>query len=257
METDIPPEENELERAFRFAATEPAHRPAFFKLLMESTVYIIVPPPDETTEGARNMQTGESVRIKTWHKQDGTPVIPFFTSKSALERAIDRNEGCMGLPAWGLFEMVRGTMMVLNPGSQYSKEFFPNEIEGLLAAGINLVPESRKVEKDMPVQLRQPDVYPTEMAASLGLFLAKNPVVKRAYLTLMLDPASGEPEHFLFGIETEQEDDYKKVYKEFGSIAHSMLPPGEILDMTPVVPGKPGIGEYFIHNVKPFYERAS
>ncbi|MFV2434274.1 SseB family protein, partial [Escherichia coli] len=71
---------NELEDLLENAASERAHRPAFFRTLLESTVGV----PGTAAQGEA---VGEdSARdLQHWEKEDGTSVIPCFTSVEALQ----------------------------------------------------------------------------------------------------------------------------------------------------------------------------
>lgn len=70
------PSENPLETSLRLAADEPAHRPEFFKTLLNSPVYIL--GTTGTADGLVNLEAGSNVSIAHWQKADGTSVIPFF-----------------------------------------------------------------------------------------------------------------------------------------------------------------------------------
>src|SRR5262245_48903867 len=129
---------NALETALRLAATEPAHRPEFYKRLLESTIYIL--GQSESPAGdTRTLEAGEKISIQNWVRNDGSPVIPFFSSLDALQSSIDKETRYLALPARTLFEMTKGSSLVLNPKSSYGKEFLPNEIEALLSDGVNRV----------------------------------------------------------------------------------------------------------------------
>ena len=66
---------NELEILLEQAATEPAHRPAFFRTLLESTVWV----PGTAAEGETVVEDS-ALDLQHWEKEDGSTVIPFFTS---------------------------------------------------------------------------------------------------------------------------------------------------------------------------------
>ncbi len=127
--------EKALEEALRMAAEEPAHRPLFYRFLLDSVVYALS-PSDASRTGISRIEAGEKITILNWEKTDGSPVVPFFTSMEALRAAIEQESAFLKLPARALFEMTKGSCLVLNPKLQYSKEFLPDEIEALLASGL-------------------------------------------------------------------------------------------------------------------------
>lgn len=112
-------EDNTLEQALRRAAAEPAERPAFYRLLLESTVYVIGTSDLPLGEGAA-LQPGARVQVQHWKKEDGSLVIPFFSSLRTLHQAVENEERHMALPGHILFEVTRGstpTPCWASPGS--------------------------------------------------------------------------------------------------------------------------------------------
>lgn len=55
---------------------------------------------------------------------------------------------------------------MLNPGLDYGKEFFPHEIEVLLATGLTHAPQRHTVSEPAQVLLGQPKEYPTRLFES-------------------------------------------------------------------------------------------
>jgi hypothetical protein len=245
-------EDNALELALMLAASEPAHRPEFFRLLLDSTIFILG-SSGQMDEGPVTLKANTQVQIQNWVKPDGSSVIPFFSSLRALQLAIKNDEPYIALAARTFFEITRGAELILNPRSEYGKEFTPTEVEAILSEGVSQLPEQRVVEKDTHVLLGQPANYPTEMVASLSTLLAKHSNVKAAYLALMHDVSRDETPHLIIGIEAE--GDFENVIREAGTVAGDTAPKGEPVDLIRVIRGESGLGQYFIEEVKPFYER--
>lgn len=135
--------ENKLERLLRLAATEPASRPEFYKTLLDSKVFIL---GHSESEGKRNnvIEAGSHISIQNWQKPDGTPIIPFFPSVEVLQKSIEGEEQYLNIPARDFFEITKGSTLILNPKSDYGKEFFSNEIESLLMSGINQMAQGKR-----------------------------------------------------------------------------------------------------------------
>lgn len=123
--------DNPLEHALILAADEPAHRPHFYTILMDSQVYLLGTTEIQGTEKKVNLKAGSKVQIQHWQKPDGSPVIPFFSSLEVLQKSIATEEAYLVLPVRAFFEMTRGARLFLNPQSDYGKEFSPNEVEQL------------------------------------------------------------------------------------------------------------------------------
>lgn len=245
--------ENELEVALRRAADEPAARPEFYKLLVESKIFILG-QSDSAGDGDSMIPAGSKLAIVNWHRQDGSPVIPFFTSLPALQRAIEEEQPYVALPARSFFEITQGASLVLNPKSPYGKEFYPQEISAILSTGTNHVPEQRVVQKETRVLLGQPKNYPSEMVSAITLLLAKHPNVKAAYLALMNQPNSTPAQSLVVGIEGDGM--LEEVIRQVGSVAADTRPAEFPVDLVHVKPGEPGLSEYFLSSTKPFYERS-
>lgn len=244
--------ENELETALRRAADDPAFRPEFYKLLVESQVFILG-DSDSLGEGEPTMPAGSKLGIVNWQRQDGSPVIPFFTSLPALQRAIEEEQTYVALPARAFFEITQGASLMLNPRLPYGKEFFPQEITALLATGINQIPDRRVVEKETKVLLGQPQDYPSEMVAAVSKLLPRHPNVKAAYLALMSQQDVTPPTSLVLGIEGD--GDLEEALRQAGSVASDTRPEGIPVDLVAVKAGEPGLSEYFRRSTKPFYER--
>jgi len=248
-------EDNALEIVLELAASEPAQRPEFFRLLLESTVFILATSGqlERQGEGPITLKEDTQIQITNWVKPDGSRVIPFFSSLRALQLAVNQGEKYVALPARTFFEMTRGAELIMNPRSPFGKEFTPAEIEALLAEGVNKVAKRMVVEKATEVLLGQPANYPHAMVASLTALLANHPNVKAAYLAQMFDRTRDEKPHLIIGIEVDR--DVENTIREVGVVASDTAPDREPVDLIRVDSGDSGIGKYFLKEVKPFYER--
>ena len=61
---------NTLEDLLKKAASEPESRPAFYAALLSSQVFVI----------GQKEPVSNQVQIEHWEKEDGSQVIPFFSS---------------------------------------------------------------------------------------------------------------------------------------------------------------------------------
>ena len=249
-------EDSVLEIALELAASEPAHRPEFYRLLLESTIFIIGSSASEQLEeGPVTLKANTQIQVTNWVRPDGSSVIPFFTSLRALQQAITSDETYLALPARTSFEITRGAELILNPRSEFGKEFTSAEVEALLTEGVNKVATPMVAEKATEVLLGQPANYPKAMVASLTTLLAKHSNVKAAYLAQMYIRSQDEKPHLMVGIEAD--GDFENVVREAGTVAADTAPEGEPVDLIRVVRGQSGMAKYFLKEVKPFYERES
>lgn len=249
----MPSAENDLDRALRLAADDPARRPDFYRTLMDSDVFVLG-EIERRTFGVESLHMGDEVKIQNWVRSDGTPVIPFFSSLAALQRAIDTPASYLALRATSLFELTKGTTLVLNPKSDYGKEFLPDEVAALLSHGVNRLPEQRVTQFETQVLLGQPKEYPTQMIAALTSFLEKRTQVSAAFLALMHDPSHDQLPHLVVGIQADEE--WEQILQEAGGVAADTAPSAQRVDLFRVVPGDAGLSKYFLESVEPFFRRS-
>lgn len=254
MELVPDPPENALARALRLAAADPAARPAFYAALLDATVYVIGPPAaDGPPPGDVTLKPGDRLRMTTWERETGEPVVPFFTSAEALAKTLTEPATFVALPARGLFALTAGAWLVLNPGHGHGKEFSPDEVAALLADGTPHAPRQRVLEKDTTVMIGEPAQRPEALLAALARFFATRPAVAAARLGLMHDPASGEAPALMLGITADIPDDaVDRLMHEIGTVAADAAPEGMAVDMVRVEPG----GGH-LSFVAPFYEKAA
>lgn len=245
-------QENLLEEMLRRAADQPAHRPEFLKVLLDSTVYILG-SAGEAGEGVLDLAAGSEVDIVSWEKEDGALVIPFFSSLQVLQKSIDIEQSYLMLPIKSLFEMTLGANLFLNPKSPYGKEFVPEEVRQLLSDGVSRKQIPRIVEKETTVLIGQPINYPSKMIDSLTQLLAKHNNVKQAFLGLMHDQSVDEKPHLVVGIEAD--GDVESAIREAASVAADTAPNNEAVDFFRISKDDSGLSNYFLTESQPFYER--
>ncbi|HEY0211267.1 enhanced serine sensitivity protein SseB [Acerihabitans sp.] len=244
--------DNALEQALALAANEPAHRPAFFSLLLESTVYVLGDAGDGWIAGAARHDEEQPVNLQHWEKPDGTTAIPFFTSLAALQQTVSQAQPFLALPARTLFAMTAGAELFLNPRLPYGKAFGPDEISALMMNEGDALTERLILEGEMRITLSSPAEQPAQMIASLSRLFAEIKRVRRAFIVQVQDSAQEKP-HWLIGLDCEGEDE--ATIQAVGRVATDTAPDGEPVDICLVGQEEPGISHYFIRHITPFYER--
>ncbi|EKS1845424.1 enhanced serine sensitivity protein SseB [Cronobacter muytjensii] len=240
-------EKNELEILLEKAAAEPAFRPAFFRTLLDSTVWV----PGEAADGEA-VVAESAVDLQHWEKDDGTSVIPFFSSPAALEQAVEGEQAFVAMPVRTLFEMTLGETLFLNAKLPTGKEFTPNEIRHLLSPEGSALSQQEVLEGGASLLLSEVAEPPAQMIESLTLLFKEMKTVKRAWLCLLKEQAD-QPANFLIGIEAD--GDIEAVINAAGSVATDTLPGDEPVDLCQVVEGDKGISHFMMAHLTPFYER--
>ncbi|MHC0463596.1 enhanced serine sensitivity protein SseB [Kosakonia cowanii] len=238
---------NELETLLEQAATEPAYRPAFFRTLLDSTVWV----PGNAAEGEAVVEES-ALDIQHWEKDDGTSVIPFFTSLAALQQAIDDEQAYVVMPARTLFEMTLGETLFLNAKLPTGKEFTPREISHLVGEEGSPLSQQEVLEGGTALLLSEVAEPPAQMVDSLTTLFKSIKTVKRAFICSIKEQADAQA-NLLIGIEAE--GDIEEIIHAAGSVATDTLPGDEPVDICQVAEGEKGISHFMLAHITPFYER--
>ena len=125
--------ENDIERLLMRASAEPAERPAFARALMDAEIFLvlvpeggdpIVPGPD----GNAVIPEGTKMTLPSAVRGEER-LIPFFTAPIAGARLVqERPRRRCRTRTRDLFARYPGAPFVLNPGSDYGKDYTPGEV---------------------------------------------------------------------------------------------------------------------------------
>ncbi|WP_208950496.1 enhanced serine sensitivity protein SseB [Rahnella sp. ChDrAdgB13] len=254
--------ENELERLLRLSVTAPAWRPAFYQTLLESTVFVLGDAGQDEAEkqGSVAITAGSELNILHWEKQDGSSIIPFFSSVDVLEKASSGEspdeQAFVALPARVLFEMTQGDELFLNPKSEYGKEFTPNEVTLLLSNGGLHAPSELVLDKESQLLIGQPEEYPSAMIDALTTLFTQKKPVRRAFMALIHDKAVDDQPNLLIGLEADgDEQEIDALIREAGNVASETSPDDRPVDFCIVSEKERGISHYLISHTQPFYQR--
>ena len=78
--------------------------------------------PGSAADGEQIVEDS-ALDLQHWEKEDGTSVIPFFTSLEALQQAVEDEQAFVMMPARTLMAMTLGESLFLNPKLPSGKEF--------------------------------------------------------------------------------------------------------------------------------------
>jgi hypothetical protein len=156
------------------------------------------------------------------------------------------------LNALEFMKITRGADLILNPGSEFGKEFTKAEIESLLDGSIWKPSERYVAKEETKIMIGQPSNYPKELMDALARYFRKTKEVKRAYLAHFFNPERDEKPHTLIGVE--MSGDWDLVMSGAGMVARDVHIPDPPVDFIQIT-GKGGVEDYFKRDCKPFYER--
>jgi hypothetical protein len=231
--------ENDLERALMRAPQEPDARPLFYRLLLDSKLFIIGQIGPSQADAAN-----DQLMIATL-SHDGREHHPVFSALSRLKSFAQEDVGHLTFDGRALFEATRGASFILNPGSECGKLLVPDEIASILSDPAN---------QPMRARIGQPKVYPQALVNGLSELFAKRPEVIGAHLVEIAVEGSEEPPHPMIGVETE--GDWQALSQAMGEVMKT-TPLETIVDMLPIDRAEPtGIMQALLQT-RPFYSRDS
>lgn len=237
---------NELEDLLEKAATEPAHRPAFFRTLLESTVWV----PGTAAQGEAVVEDS-ALDLQHWERRRHQR-HSFFTSLEALQQAVEDEQAFVVMPVRTLFEMTLGETLFLNAKLPTGKEFMPREISLLIGGEGNPLSSQEILEGGESLILSEVAKPPAQMIDSLTTLFKTIKPVKRAFICSIKENEEAQP-NLLIGIEAD--GDIEEIIQATGSVATDTLPGDEPIDICQVKKGEKGISHFITEHIAPFYER--
>ena len=242
---------NRLEESLVRAAADPAHRPQFYKDLIEHDLFIIEEGPPPEKSGQRVLTEGYRLNVSTM-EWNGKSYVPVFTSLPRLQAVLQHEAGYIALNALEFMKITQGANLLLNPGSDYGKELPKEEVASIIDGSIFQPAERFVARKDTRVMIGQPANYPKELIAALTRLFKTYRAVKRAYVAHFFNPECDEKAHTLIAIEVT--GDWDSVMAGAGIVAREVPSPDPPTDFVQIT-GSGGLEDYFLRDCKPFYER--
>ena len=242
--------QNDLERSLLRAASDPAHRPQFYRDFAASQIFVINHGEPLAGEGETTLQQDQSLRLQAV-ELNGKPHLPIFSSLPRLQAVLQAQASYIALNALEFLQIIRGADLVLNPGSDYGKEFTAAEVESILEGTIGCPTESYVAQKDTQVMIGQPASYPTELVEALKRLFAGRKEVKRAWLAHFFNPEHDEKPHTLVALEVT--GGWDEIAADVGIVVQETRVPDPPVDLLQVT-GRGGVEDYF-KGTEPFYAR--
>ncbi len=242
--------QNDFERSLMRAATDPAHRPQFYKDLTQAEL-LIIQEGGANQNGPVTLEAGSTLHIRNmdWN---GKPYIPVFTSIPRLQAAIQSQVGYLAINALELMKITQGSEWLLNPGAEYGKELTRSEIAAIINGSIGKPSQRYVAEKETQVMIGQPARYPKVLVEALTRYFATRKEVKSAYLAHFCNPTVDPKPHTLIGIEVS--GNWDDVVGGAGVVARDLETPDPPVDFMQLT-GRAGVEDYFRKSCKPFYKR--
>jgi hypothetical protein len=245
--------QNKLEELLVQARTDIGARPAFYHAFLESALLVIGNTPNvQVDSSGHGVARLEDVRsLVQMQDPQGNLVIPVFSSVERLQDAQAGRVTCMQVKGRELLDLLGGGRpLVLNPMSEYSKEFTPEELAALQDGSMFEDPEQRTYPPDVKVLPGLPAGYAGALVGALKSLFARYPGITRAYMVTIYSPGSAEPPHPVVGIDLVS--NWFDIVRDAGLVTGEVLGEGQYVDFLALRRGDT-ISDYMLRNMDPFY----
>ena len=193
--------ENDIERLLMRASAEPAVRPDFAHALMDAQVFVVLVSDSAAIaavpDGNAVIPAGAKLSMPT-ATRGNEKLLPFFSARSRAAAWFKGDHIVAPDTARALFERSPNESFVLNPGSDYGKEFTPGEVKQLLAGHFDPGPQALTIEQPEQVLLAHPREIPADLIDALGRELKAVTSVQGAWLMLAM---RGGEQGWMLGID--------------------------------------------------------
>jgi hypothetical protein len=176
--------ENEIERLLVRAASDPFARAAFTRALMDAQIFLVMVPDgpvEQQPDGSVKVPEGTKLALPSATRGE-VKLLPFFTSPSRARTWFKGEYIVVPDKTRDLFIRYSSAPFVLNPASDYGKEFTSDEVKRLLSGHFDDGPATEVIQKAEQVLLSHPDKVPTRLIAALGRELGALKSVRGAWL---------------------------------------------------------------------------
>lgn len=229
--------ENDIERLLMRAAAEPAERPGFARALIDAEVFVVLVPDRPIVPGPDGKTViAEGTKLTLPSAMRGEErLLPFFTSPSRARAWFTGDHIVAPERTRDLFGRYPDAPFLLNPGSDYGKEFTPSEVKRLLAGEFDDGPRTIVVEEATQVLLGHPKEIPAALIAALIAALARElgtvKTVQGAWLMLAMHQGSTD-QSWMLGID--HTGSWQDVQGAIGRAIVGDILNGRMLDAVPL-----------------------
>ena len=233
--------ENPLEEALVKAVKTPLQSQDFFRLMLEADL-LVIGTVEAGPDGKFTAGPGSQFQLETGEK-DGARFLPVFSSLPRMQAYAKKECKYLAMQGRALLELTRGAPVILNPGSEYGREFTATEIGRLLNPDTPLA---------APVSRFGEEYYPQALIDGLSALFARRGDVATAWM-IQNHPANEEKPVPLVGVETAA--DMRQLMAEIEQVAEATAP-GLVFDVQAVDRARPAAMADVLMQAEPFYVRA-
>jgi hypothetical protein len=226
--------ENDIERLLVRASAEPAARPGFARALIDAQVFVvlvpeggpIVPGPD----GHAVIPEGTKLNLPSATRGEQR-LLPFFTAPSRAKIWYAGDHIVAPEQTRDLFGRYPDASFVLNPGSDYGKDFTPPEVKRMLAGQFDNGPQTTVTQAPEKMLLAHPKEIPTALIEALAHEFEGVTSVRGAWLMLAMRTGASE-QSWMLGVD--HRGSWQEVRDAIGRAVAGNVLNGRLLDAMPL-----------------------
>ena len=237
---------NELERLLDLACGEPGYAPEFYRCVLVSEVYALIPMV------GHGMDEGK-IRFVMWRGADGGDVVPYFTSQDMLQLALQPGWQAFKLIGRRFLEATRGATVVLNPNERASCRLSAAQVALLLDTGAVARSEPGMLTEDRVREFQAVATPPTATLHSLSVLFSRHASVQRAYLAYCFPPEEPEARRYMVVIRMEDRDT-ERLVRETAQVLQDVQPDRD-MDVITYFDDDHDLLQLFAELAPPFYDK--
>jgi hypothetical protein len=230
--------ENDIERLLMRASTQPSERPAFARAMVDSEVFVVLVPESGSIvpgpDGHATLPQGARLLLPSATRGE-EQLIPFFTARSRVHAWYKGDHIVAPEKTRDLFGRYSDKPFVLNPGSDYGKDYTPPEVQRMLAGQFDDGPQTTVTQAAEQILLAHPKEIPTALIEALAREFEPVKSVRGAWLMLAMRAGQSE-QSWMLGV------DHKGAWQEVrDAIGHAVagnILEGRLLDAMPLDAGE-------------------
>jgi hypothetical protein len=230
--------ETPLEEALVRAVKNPSQLQDFYRLLLEADL-LVIGTVNAGRDGQFTAGPGSQFQLETGER-DGARFLPVFSSLPRMQAYAKKECKYLAMKGRALLELTRGAPVILNPGSEYGREFSATEIGRLLD------PDTPRAA---PLSGFGEDYYPQALVDGLSALFARRGDIATAWM-IQHNPADVAAPVPLVGIETAA--DMRLLMADIEQVAQATAP-GLVFDVQHVDRNRPAAMAEVLMQAEPFY----
>jgi SseB protein C-terminal domain/SseB protein N-terminal domain len=230
--------ENDIERLLMRASTHPSERRSFMRALLDTEVFVVLVPEGgrivPSQDGNATIPQGTKLNMPSAMLGEKR-LFPFFTRPSRARAWFKDDHIVAPYQSRDLFTRYPDTSFLLNPGSDYGKEFLPDEVKRLLSGRLGEGVDEITLLDEPQLLLAHPSDIPTDLIAALAREFSAIDTVRGAWLMLAMHAGQAE-QSWMLGVD--HKGSWQTVLDAITRAVNGNILNGRMLDAVPLDAGE-------------------